>query len=167
MKWMSVFFLFLFFSKFSVAAGLSKDSSGKDPKEPVTPVDKALLLQLVNDARKKGCKCGDTYYYAAPPLTWNDQLAEAASAHSNDMHKKKYFSHVSPNGDKAGERIEKAGYHWLQYGENIAMGQKNEKELVEGWLKSPGHCKNIMNKLYKEMGVARAGTYWTQTFGTK
>jgi len=53
------------------------------------------------------------------------------------------------------------------YGENIGMGYKNEKEMVEGWLKSPGHCKNIMNKGYKEMGVAKVGSYWTQTFGAR
>jgi uncharacterized protein YkwD len=47
------------------------------------------------------------------------------------------------------------------------MGYTTEKQVVDAWLKSPGHCKNIMNKNYKEMGVARVGTYWTQTFGTK
>jgi len=39
--------------------------------------------------------------------------------------------------------------------------------VIEGWLKSPGHCKNIMSQKYKEMGVARVGNYWTQTFGSQ
>ena len=130
-------------------------------------LDKTGILKLVNAARKKGCQCGSTYYYPAPALTWNDQLEQAAVAHSKDMFSKNYFSHTAQDGSRAGDRIEKAGYHWLMYGENIGLGYKNEKEVVEGWLKSPGHCKNIMNKDYKEMGVARAGNYWTQEFGTK
>ncbi|HYK57071.1 MAG TPA: CAP domain-containing protein, partial [Flavisolibacter sp.] len=116
---------------------------------------------------KKGCNCGGTYYSPAPALTWNEQLEKAAQAHSTDMYKKRYFSHTSPNGDGAGDRIAKAGYRWQFYAENIGMGYRNENEVVEGWLKSPGHCKNIMNKNYKEMGVAKAGNYWTQTFGAK
>jgi uncharacterized protein YkwD len=39
--------------------------------------------------------------------------------------------------------------------------------VIDGWLKSPGHCKNLMDKSYKEMGVAKVGTYWTQEFATK
>ncbi|MGN6399102.1 MAG: CAP domain-containing protein [Flavisolibacter sp.] len=147
-----------------VSFGLKNVGSSTAASESL---DKIGILKLVNAARKKGCQCGDTYYYPAPALTWNEQLEQAAFAHSKDMFSKKYFSHTAPDGSRAGDRIEKAGYHWLMYGENIGLGYKNEKEVVEGWLKSPGHCKNIMNKDYKEMGVARAGNYWTQEFGTK
>jgi uncharacterized protein YkwD len=146
--------------------GFSMDDAFPEPG-PSIGLNKSVITKLVNEARKKGCKCGDTFYYPAPPLVWNEQLEKAAFEHSNDMYQKNYFSHVSPEGFKAGDRIEKAGYHWMMYGENIGMGYKNEKEMVEGWLKSPGHCKNIMNKGYKEMAVAKVGNYWTQTFGAK
>lgn len=125
------------------------------------------MLQLVNDTRKKGCQCGNTWYPPAPPVAWNDQLEKAAFNHSKDMSQKNYFSHTSPNGDKAGNRIRKAGYNWMTYGENIAMGYNSEKEVVAGWIKSAGHCKNIMSRNYKEMGVAKVNNYWTQTFGSK
>ena len=130
-------------------------------------VNKTLMLQLVNDARKKGCQCGDTWYPPAPPVGWNDQLEAAAFNHSKDMAQNNYFSHTSPNGDKAGNRIRQAGYNWMAYGENIAMGYNTEKEVVAGWIKSPGHCKNIMSRTYKEMGVAKVNSYWTQAFGSK
>jgi uncharacterized protein YkwD len=39
--------------------------------------------------------------------------------------------------------------------------------VVDNWLKSPGHCKNIMNKAFKEVGVGRVGDYWTQNFGAR
>ena len=122
---------------------------------------------MVNDVRKKGCKCGDTYYGPAPALIWNDQLATAAYKHSEDMYKNKFFAHIAPDGSRAGVRIQRVGYKWMAYGENIAAGYKKEREVVEGWLQSPGHCKNIMNKLYKEMGVARYGDYWTQELGAR
>ena len=129
-------------------------------------INKTVLLQLVNDARKKGCNCGNTYYAPVPPLTWNDVLEKAAYKHSNDMFRKKFLSHTGSDGSGSGERIISAGYNWKFYGENIAQGHKTEKEVVAGWLSSPGHCVNIMNKNYKEMGVAKVGDYWTQDFGS-
>jgi uncharacterized protein YkwD len=130
-------------------------------------INKTVLLQLVNKVRQSGCTCAGKYYPPVPPVQWNEQLEKAALAHSRDMSAKKYFSHTAPDGSNGGVRIERAGYHWMAYGENIASGYKSEQEVISGWLSSPGHCKNIMNKNYREMGVARAGNYWTQTFGVR
>lgn len=130
-------------------------------------INKTLLLQLVNDARKKGCQCGSAWYPSAPPLAWNDLLEKAAFNHSADMNQKKFFSHTSSAGVGAGPRLNAIGYNWIAYGENIAQGFAGEKEVVAGWLKSPGHCGNIMNKSYKEMGAANVNGYWTQEFGAR
>ena len=146
--------------------------TSEDPMNPggtaVVPstLNKTLMLQLVNDVRKKGCQCGDTYLKPVGALTWNDKLEEAAYKHSQDMYQKDYFGHNAPDGSNGGVRIQRAGYNWAAYGENIAQGPRTEKEVVEGWLRSPGHCKNIMSKSFKEMGVAKVGSYWTQAFGT-
>lgn len=131
------------------------------------PVNKQLILKLVNKARKEGRWCGTMYFNAAPPLVWNDQLEVAATVHSNEMHQKNYFNHIGTDGSNGGVRIDNAGYVWRTYGENIGWGYLNEQQVVDAWLKSPGHCKNIMNKDFKEMAVARAGNYWTQDFGAK
>ncbi|MCW3073857.1 MAG: hypothetical protein JWP69_926 [Flaviaesturariibacter sp.] len=159
--------LILFFSPF---AGASPDMpmpvaviSGMAP----TTLDKTLLLKLVNEARGKGVQCGDVWYPPVAPLSWNIQLEAAATLHSADMFRKKYFSHIEDDGSTANTRIEKAGYIWMTYGENIAFGYATEKDVVDGWLKSPGHCKNIMNKAFKEVGIGRVGDYWTQDFGSK
>lgn len=148
-----------------LAAGGSKPAAPVNP-EP-TPINRTLLLQLVNDARKKGTRCGDAFYPATNPVSWNSKLEMAATVHSNDMYVNNYFSHASRDGKKAGTRLEKLGYNWLSYGENIAFGQRSEREVMQGWLSSPGHCKNIMSKTFKEMGVSRVGDYWTQVFATK
>jgi uncharacterized protein YkwD len=63
------------------------------------------------------------------------------------MYNNDYFSHIAPNGTPGGVRIEAAGYKWTAYGENIGMGYTSEKQVVDGWIKSPEHCKNIMNTL--------------------
>jgi len=76
---------------------------------PSIGLNKSVIIKLVNEARKKGCKCGDTFYYPSQPLVWNEQLEKAAFEHSNDMYQRNYFSHVSPEGFKAGDRIEKTG----------------------------------------------------------
>lgn len=145
----------------------SVNISSTSVKPLPTSVNKTTLLQLVNDVRKKGCQCGDTYYGPAPAVKWNDQLAAAANSHSENMYKNKFFAHIAPDGSNGGARIKRAGYPWMAFGENIAAGYTSEKEVVKGWVESPGHCKNIMSKLYKEMGVGRYGNYWTQEFGAR
>jgi len=157
----------LIISCFSLAAcATPRDSSGHEAKVREEGL-KERMLQYVNKARAKGCQCGDTYFPPAPALQWNDKLESAAQQHSNEMNARKYFSHTSKDGSKAGDRITRAGYAWKTYGENIGMGFATEKEMVDGWLKSPGHCRNIMNRSYTEMGAGKAGQYWTQTFGAR
>jgi uncharacterized protein YkwD len=154
---------------FALLASFAKDGAAGTPKTgaAAATVNKTVLLQLVNEARKKGCNCGDAYYGPAPALSWNEQLETAAANHSNDMFQNHYFSHTAPDGTNGGDRILQAGYSWKFYGENIAEGFRSEQEVVDGWLASPGHCKNIMNKNYREMAVARAGNYWTQELGAR
>lgn len=130
-------------------------------------VNRSQLLQLVNEVRQRGCRCGDTYYYPVAAVTWNSQLEAAAYTHSSDMYQHQYFSHRAPDGSRGGSRIEQAGYNWTAYGENIGTGYTTEREVVDAWIKSPSHCKNLMNKAYKEMGVARVGNFWTQELAAK
>ena len=137
------------------------------PEDPVAPIDKELLLTLVNAQRSQGCQCGDTYYPAVPPLTWNDQLASVAQKHSNEMAKYNKLSHNSQNGDDPGQRLSKAGYHWNAFAENVAVGYPDESAVIQGWIQSPAHCANIMNPNVKEMGVGKKDKYWTQVFGSR
>ena len=158
----------LFLLSLSILPPLWSCSRDDVPRRTVSDsIDKEVLLRLVNDVRKKGCKCGGVNMPAVPPLTWNDQLAKAAAAHSRDMNAKNYFAHKNAEGAEAGDRIRAAGYTWMAYGENIAYNNGDEQSVMEGWLGSPSHCKTIMNGIYKEMGVGRSGAYWTQDFGTK
>jgi uncharacterized protein YkwD len=161
---MKMFCVLLFFTLLATAGQAQAINTGN--LSSGATLNKALILQLVNSVRKKGCQCGGEWYGPAPALTWNNRLETAALAHSRDMFQNHYFSHTAPDGSSAGQRIQDAGYEWRTYGENIAAGYTSEQETVQGWLQSPGHCKNIMNKDFREMGVGRAGNYWTQSFAT-
>lgn len=125
------------------------------------------LVNLVNKYRTEGCRCGSEQMPATSTIAWNETLAKTAYLHSKDMNDKNYFSHTGKDGSDPGDRMERQGYNWRTYGENIAKGYANEKAVVEGWIKSEGHCKNIMSPNFKEMGIGKEGDYWTQVFGTR
>lgn len=125
---------------------------------------KTKLLDLVNSYRTSGCTCGTVYYPPVNPLIWNDTLEVAAQKHSDDMNAKQYFSHTGSDGSNTGDRLSRLNYIYATYGENIAEGYANEADVMVGWIKSPGHCQNIMNGDFTQMGVATSGKYWTQVF---
>lgn len=132
------------------------------------------ILDAVNAARARPRRCGDRSFGAAPPVTWNDLLGRAALGHSRDMAERVYFDHHESDGSDAAERVARLGYRWSRVGENIASGLGTPQAAVDGWISSPGHCANLMNPNYTQMGAAYAvnrksehGTlYWTQVFAT-
>ena len=147
-------------------------AGNKNPAEVQRPdfaygVKAANILDMVNQVRRSGCKCGDTDMPPVGELTWNDLLAQAAYWHSEDMKTNDFFDHAGSDKSKAGDRIKSAGYDWFAYGENIALGQPTETVVMNSWLQSEGHCKNIMNANFKEMGIGRVDNYWTQEFAAK
>ena len=130
------------------------------------------ILTRVNKLRTSGCTCGNTYMPPVQPLTWNNMLADAASKHAIDMERHKYLSHTSKSGKTIKNRIEESGYtlsglRTYAIGENIAAGQSSVEKVMQSWLKSEGHCKNIMNKTFKEIGAAKTRLYWVQDFGMR
>ena len=65
------------------------------------------------------------------------------------------------------------GYRYSYLAENVAAGQRSPQSVVDSWMKSSGHRKNILNPKVTEIGVGyssvsrdRYGTYWTQVFGS-
>lgn len=131
------------------------------------------MVTLVNEARATGYTCGQYGYFPpAPPLGPQDLLAAAAQAHSDDMVANDFFSHTGSDGSEPWDRMSEQGYRWSRAGENIAAGYSDAAAATRGLLDSPGHCQNIMNPAFTEIGVGVAtgdsdyGIYWTQKFGT-
>jgi uncharacterized protein YkwD len=132
---------------------------------------RARVVELVNAARSKGRKCGSERFAAARPLTPSPKLDQAAERHARDMARKNYFEHVGADRSHPKDRVRKAGYEYRITGENIAFGPESAEEVVAGWLASPGHCANIMEKRFEHIGVGvatgrkRGRIYWVQSFG--
>lgn len=106
-----------------------------------------------------------------PPLALDPHLTMAAQRHSADMVARDFYSHTAPEGSRPWDRAAAAGCRHRGIGENIACGQRTPSEVVRGWMNSPGHRANILKPEFSHIGVgyatgSRAGTYWTQLFGS-
>jgi len=150
-----------------------------------------------NDGSKPDASKGS--FPPAAPLKYNNDLAAAALEHSIDMASNNKLDHRGSGNvdDRAGvtlkgttvkrngvnvihdgkstfvDRIKENGYIGYRIiGENIAVGQSTIERVVHAWLESPGHCANIMNAAYKEMGLDKdisgvGRLYWSNEFGAK
>jgi uncharacterized protein YkwD len=139
------------------------------PAASQAPVLAARTLQLVNEVRARGTRCGEKSFGSVPPVKLSGTLAGVAFGHASDMASHNYFEHEDLGGHSPADRVRAVGYGEKLVGENIAYGPKSAEEVVQGWLDSPGHCENIMDPRFAEMGIAyaagqasRHGLYWVQ-----
>ena len=141
-----------------------------------TPISSATL-----DSAKDAVLCivnAERTVRGLPAVTASDRLALAAQRHTDDMVARDFFDHYAPApapfGTDPGDRITAAGYAWQSYGENIAAGYHTPRSVMTGWMASEGHCTNILDPGFTQLGVGDAtaaatilhglGT-WTQDFG--
>jgi len=118
----------------------------KKRKEVLKPFSSQKIIFYTNLERQKR---------NIPSLSQNQTLNLVAEKRIKDMVDFNYFAHESPSGNDAKTLAEKLGYSYLLIGENLAFGYfKDEKDIVEAWMKSKGHRENILNESYKEIGVA-------------
>ncbi|QUG41589.1 hypothetical protein KD050_20355 [Psychrobacillus sp. INOP01] len=140
------------------------------PAEPVVkePTEEAKeevkvtseIQQVVDLTNKERAKAG------LKALQIDTKLTQSAQAKSQDMKNKNYFSHTSPTYGSPFDQMKSFGVTYKSAAENIAMGQRSPAEVVDAWMKSPGHKANIMNGSYTHIGVglSDSGYYWTQQF---
>jgi uncharacterized protein YkwD len=108
-----------------------------------------------------------------PQLRVHPRLALAAQGHADDMLTRGYYGHASPEGAMVLERTRRVGYAAQTVGENIAKGQTSVAEVVEGWMGSPEHRRNILDPFFRETGfgiaIGRAPqdevVLWVNVFG--
>jgi uncharacterized protein YkwD len=135
------------------------------------PLSVSRQVELINVARAHGARCGAHELSPAPPVHLSSQLSDVALGHATDMARHHYFDHEDLSGHSPADRVRAAGYRETLVGENIAYGPKSADEVVRGWLDSPGHCENIMDVRFSEVGIAyaagsgsKSGLYWVQVF---
>lgn len=137
---------------------------GESPDSDTGSSDSAFaeeVLRLVNTERQKN---------GLSSLSLDTSLSNVALTHSKDMHDNGYFSHTNLSGESPFDRLKKAGISYQSAGENIAAGQTTPSAVVNSWMNSDGHRKNILSSSYNKMGLGYyKGTkgyksYWTQVF---
>ena len=118
------------------------------------------VLRLVNEERtSRGLNA----------LKRASDLDALARAHSADMINRHFFDHNNPDGQSPFDRMRAAGISYHAAAENIASGQRSAAAVMDAWMNSSGHRKNILNATYTEIGIgavkSSGGTiYWTQEF---
>jgi len=126
---------------------------------------RADMLARVNGARAAN---------RLPPLLENPSLDAAAQNHAEDMIRRSYYAHDSPDGSTVMERVRRVGYPAAAVGENIGEGQATAAEVFDGWMKSPKHRDHILSLTLREIGIGVAfgkngrgyEIVWVQDFAT-
>lgn len=103
----------------------------------------------------------------------HSRLRTAARRHADDMQTRGYFDHVAPapapHGTTLLARLGSSGYPLRAAAENLASGQPTPRRATAAWLTSPGHCNNLLDPAFVEVGVGRASAsaIWVQVLGTR
>lgn len=113
------------------------------------------VIELTNAERKK---------VGLPALSKRADVTEAAKVRAKEISVK--FSHTRPNGESCFTIIDDYNISYTRLGENIAMGYTSPQDVVDGWMASEGHKKNILNSEFKGIGVGYyvedGVAYWVQ-----
>lgn len=119
-----------------------------------------IILKEVNIEREKN---------HLKPLKIDNRLNKIAVIKAKDMAREKKMSHTSKKFGATFNLIKKENIYFTKAAENIASGHKTPEFVVERWLKSKGHHKNILGKDYRFIGIGKASDnegklYWVQIF---
>lgn len=116
---------------------------------------RAEMLGIINARRRKA---------GVPPLCINAKLNQAAEAHSADQAARRMMTHTGSDGSNPCQRIQRTGYRFRACGENVAQGVATVYDIMNGWMRSAPHLANMVDRKYRQVGLARVGQYWTQVF---
>ena len=127
------------------------------------------LMMMVNSVRTaKGLR----------PLQYNAELEASAQAYAGDLATRRYFSHVSPEGETLKDRMERTGYRNRSFdtgcncvkgyslAENLARDARSAKVAMAAWMQSPAHKDAILSSEYQDVGFGIKDGIWVQHFGT-
>lgn len=148
----------------AVCVSAACDAVPTSASEPCDDTVGQEVMRLINQERAD---------QGLPALTVDLRLVDAARGHSQDMASNGFVGHTGADGSNAGARIDRAGYSWSYYAENVAAGQPSAASVVEAWMGSSGHRSNILASGATHLGIGyvnQSGTeyghYWTVNFGS-
>lgn len=117
------------------------------PERPATS-DEGLELAIVAEMNARRAA------YGLGPLALEPRLSSAAGDRAEDMFARRYFDHAGPDGRSPFLTVTANGYRYRTVGENLAVGYRGARAVVDGWMRSPGHRANILGRDYRDVGIA-------------
>jgi len=103
-----------------------------------------------------------------PKISYSRKLEKAAQRHLSDMVQNDFRSHTGSNGSSVGKRVKRAGYRWCHVAENIAWGQRDLQSVMQGWVNSPGHYRNLTSRKAREFALVKGGdNVWVMVLAAK
>jgi uncharacterized protein YkwD len=132
-----------------------------NPLKPMTASEDSLAQQVLTLVNQERALAG------VPALRLDLEAQRAAKAHCEDMNGRTYFDHISPEGWTPEDRLRMTGASGYVFaGENIAVGQRTAREVMDAWMASPGHRMNILDARYTHLGVGldEPSLFWAQVF---
>jgi uncharacterized protein YkwD len=102
------------------------------------------LMALANQARAAA---------GAPPLRWDNALAEAALKHTLRMVAEGPIAHQYPGELNVSERAGLTGAHFDLIEENVALASTST-QIHDSWMQSKGHRENMLNPEVDSVGIA-------------
>ncbi len=164
-------FFSILLSLYSCAAPRPVPEQKERPALSIPDLEKKVHTLINQERQKQGLSA----------LAWNSTLSKIARKHSQDMAKKNYFSHVSPEGHDFSYRYRQEGfscavpvkdliytgaenifqnnlYDRVAYRDGIPKYDWNSsgklaESTVRGWMNSPGHRKNILTPHWRSEGI--------------
>ncbi|OPY61091.1 MAG: Cysteine-rich secretory protein family protein [Syntrophorhabdaceae bacterium PtaU1.Bin034] len=126
--------------------GIKKEPISNRPSFFREPLTKEAIIAATNQARR---------LQGLTELNENPLLDAIAEVKAKDMFERQYFAHVSPTGEQASDIAQRVGYKYKIIAENIARGLfLTNQKIVDGWMQSPGHRKNILSPEVREIGAS-------------
>jgi uncharacterized protein YkwD len=140
-------------------AASARDSAKPEPlptgSEAALDGERRQFEQLAN-AHRLSVGCAS--------LRWDRGTAAVAQAHAEDMVRRNYFSHKNPDGRSPFDRLRAADVRYMAAAENIAFGYRTAAGVLEGWINSKGHRRNLENCRYTHHGVGLNDGRWVHVF---
>jgi len=158
-----LFFLLVLFAEFLFLSDYTGRISLEELLASIAP---EKLVELTNVRRQEA---------EIDTLTADPTLEKAAELKAQDMAKKGYFAHTSPEGIDPWHWFNEVGYDYIYAGENLAVNFREAHQVDEAWMQSPTHRDNIINERFEEIGIATAegeykeneAIFVVQLFGTR
>ncbi|WP_458406859.1 CAP domain-containing protein [Anaerotignum sp.] len=136
-------------------AGNEQETASVDPEWEGVHEYVFAVVDLVNEERAKE---------NLAPVTLDRAATTAAQVRAEEA--KCCWSHTRPDGRKCFTALTEAGVIYRAAGENLAGRIATPEKVVQAWMDSPGHRKNIMNPRYSQIGIGYVadGNYWGEFF---